>query len=249
MLPRPEPEFDFSLPHGISTDADQLEDSNQESTNHAADANGQDHMDIDDVQPFTGDIDDLFVDRHDPTQPHLNYETFQSGFSDDEGHEQAFDRSMSANRARKALPKNKKSPRRSDNDDGSDRRDDEESPKPKKPRKSLFGGPLDEDNDEDRGDHGNDQVEVAPTSQTSGLGIRERMSSLNLEQAEDQDHLAEDNRPIDVGFGLGTSERDSMSPPPSEPGSEESVVIPPDDRVSIIVIQLEISILTCPACL
>jgi hypothetical protein len=249
MLPRPEPEFDFSLPHGISTDADQLEDGDQEAVNHAVDQNSQDHMDIDDAEPFTGDIDDLFVDRDDPTQPHLNYETYQSGFSDDEGHEQAFDRSMSANKARKAPPKNKKSPRRSDNGDGSDHRNDEESPKPKKPRKSLFGGPVDEDDDEDRGGHVNDQVEAPLTSQIPGLGIRERMSSLNLEQAEAEDQQIEDTGPIDMGFGLGLSERDSMSPPPSEPESEESVVIPPDNRVSIIVTVLDISILTSSVCL
>jgi hypothetical protein len=77
-----------------------------------------------------------------------------------------------------------------------------ESPDPKKPRKSLFGGPVDEDDVEDRGHQVNDQVEVPPTSQTLGLGIREQLSSLNLEQAEAQDQEIEDTRAIDIVFGL-----------------------------------------------
>jgi hypothetical protein len=66
------------------------------------------------------EVDDLFNDDQDTSQRPLDYETFLPGFSDDEGGETAFDRSWTSQKAGKASPKNKKSPRRSEDSDGDD---------------------------------------------------------------------------------------------------------------------------------
>jgi len=263
MPPRPECEFDFNLPHGIDTE-DGVPRADGPTTSPGGNEAMEDVQQID-KEPVDDAMDDLFndpepndavgADDPDDEQQTMYYNTLPKGFSDDEGGEEAFDRSWTAHQARKASPKQKKSPRRSEDDDG----DDESSPRIKRPRKSLFGGPDEEvdneqlenridgqdedlidDHDHDRIDNqqenridnqneerAHDQEEDLVTHKAARPDIRQRMSRVNLDQQE-----AQDDRPFNLGFGLGSSERDSTSPRPSRAASEESVDIPPDDKVS-----------------
>lgn len=181
MPPRPQCDFDFTLPHGIDS---QHSPDNKESR-------------------------EFHLGEEQYAQQDMNYDTFGPGFSDDEGRKEAFDRSWKAPQARKPSPK-KKSPRRTEDSDG----DDEASPLAKKPRQSLFGGP-----DED--------IEEEIATKTPDYGIRNRMSSMNLDEQDIQDGLTSS-----FGLGTGPSNWDSRSPIASRAASEESVVIPPDDQVS-----------------
>ncbi|KAF2829626.1 hypothetical protein CC86DRAFT_344135 [Ophiobolus disseminans] len=207
MPPRPNCEFDFNLPHGIDTEEAMDVDNDPQQNNEESTDDPMDDL-FNDPEP-----DDVIGadDQHDA----LNYKTFEAGFSDDEGGTEVFDRSWTVHQARKAPPKQKKSPRRSEDDDG----DNESSPKLKKPRKSLFGGPVEERETAALEDH------VPNAHSVSGLDVRQRMSSLNLDQQE-----AQDERPFHLGFGLGSSERGSMSPGPSRAPSEDSVFIPRDNQ-------------------
>jgi hypothetical protein len=163
MPPRLECEFDFNLPHGTGTEETQM--------NNAS---------LEDAPMPDRDLDALFVGDPDDEQQPMNYETFPSGFSDDEGGEAAFDRSWAAQPARKLSPKNKKSPRRSDGSDGGE----EASPKTKRSRKSLFGGPFEEVDDiEDKDDMSDTNLEV-DDPEASKPDIRHRISSLNLDQRQ-----------------------------------------------------------------
>ena len=222
MPPRPECEFDFNLPNGI-----EMEDGALLAQDTTATTDNNDPME--DAQRTDQEVDELFVDDENNAQQPMNYDTFQPGFSDDEGGEEAFDRSWGGHQARRASPKKKKSPRRSEDGDG----DDEGSPRTKRPRKSLFGGP-------------NEEIEDMNVSKASRPNIRHRMSSLNLDQQE-----AQDERTFNLGFGLGSSERDSMSPVPSRAPSEDSIIIPPDDQVGLpsMLISVKRVLLTSSACI
>ncbi|KAH7090744.1 hypothetical protein FB567DRAFT_590124 [Paraphoma chrysanthemicola] len=212
MPPRPECEFDFDLPHGI--DAEETEPFAQD---HNA---TPDEEPLDSNMGHTDDhLDELFEDGRDNAQKLMNYDTLAQGFSDDEEVDKAFDRSWTAHQARKSSPKHKKkSPRRSEDGDG----DDEGSPRAKRPRKSLFGGPVEHIDTQQSANYPSSQSSVPHTPITPGHGIGHGMSSLNLD--------APDDRPINLGFGLDTSDRDSLSPVPSRAPSEESFIIPPDDQ-------------------
>jgi hypothetical protein len=191
---------------------------------------------MEDVAPTNEDIDDLFNDDQDTSQQPLDYETFQPGFSDDEGGEEAFNRSWPAQQARKKSPQGKKSPRRSKTSDGGD----EANPHAKRPRKSLFGGPDEEMQDEEEEE--NEQNEEMGTLEIPRPDMRQRFSSLNLDQQDAQDvqdvsgtqdtHEAADGGHFDMGFDLGDSAMASMSRVLSRAPSEDSVIIPPDTVVS-----------------
>ncbi|KAF2130739.1 hypothetical protein P153DRAFT_336572 [Dothidotthia symphoricarpi CBS 119687] len=222
MPPRPETEFDFSLPHGLeagedaSNDDQNDRDSLHDLFNSPEPDNDNEHNKID------HNDHDLNPENRNNDQQDLNYCAFAKGFSDDEDGDETFDGSWAGHQAKTSSSRNKKSPRRSETDDA----DDEESPRMKKPRQSLFGGP-DEEVEEDEPDR-------RVTEDQSGLdaldtpeqGIRNRISSLNLDQQED-----ETIRPFNLGFGLASSDRGSISPRSSPAPSEGSVIIPPDDQV------------------
>jgi hypothetical protein len=227
MPPRPDVEFDFNLPHGI--DSEEAAASNDQHNHDYQD----DHDFMEEVRHTTEPNNDLDLYDQDTGEQDMNYNVMPKGFSDDEDAGEAFDRSWSGRQAKKSSPKNKKSPKRS-SDDG----DDEASPMTKKPRKSLFGGPM-EGNDEERPDeepeeyivHWDDNVREPKTPRHC---IVKRLSSLSLEQQEREDSPAE--RPFNFGFGITTSNRDSdrgsMSPTPAPDTSNENVFIPPDTEVS-----------------
>jgi hypothetical protein len=189
---------------------------------------------MEDVTLTNEEVDDLFNDDQDTSQRPLDYETFLPGFSDDEGGEAAFDRSWTSQKAGKASPKNKKSPRRSEDSDG----DDEASPRTKRPRHSLFGGPDEEVlHQEQEAVEQNEDMSVLETPRPD---IRQRFSSLTLDQQDAQDvhdtegiQEAQGVDDFNMGLDLGSSDMTSMPNAPSRAPSEESIVIPPDTVVSV----------------
>ncbi|KAF2036191.1 hypothetical protein EK21DRAFT_52289 [Setomelanomma holmii] len=233
MPPRPECEFDFNLPHGVDMDADMTTNTNNEPSlvpNLHEDPTPQ-HAENDDdsLNDLSNDPGNHEVhhepgtsDRNSPQQA-MNYDTFAQGFSDDEGGEEAFNRSWTAHQARKPSPKKKKkkSPRRSADEDT----DDESSPRPKKPRKSLFGGVVEEIKTQEEEVYVDSQGDTINAPKTLGHGIGSGIAILNLHE-----QYAQDDRPFNLGFGLGSSDRDSMSPVRSRAPSEESIIIPSDDQ-------------------
>lgn len=225
MPPRPECEFDCNLPHGSD---------NYEETTPVHDPNDlqSDDASTDGARMTTSDLNSLFQDDQCNAQQTMNSVSLGPGFSDDEDCAATFDRSWSTNQARKPLPKLKKSPRRSDDDDG----DDESSPRNKRPRKSLFGGPVGEFEDNDDADDLDEDFDMPNTSDAPRPDLRQRMSSLNLD--EDKDN-SQDNATYNIGFALEPPERDSLSPPPSiasRASSENSAVIPAEERVSYFLL-------------
>ena len=239
MSPKPDSDFGLILSHGVDTEKntpthlssnhvthshglyDTAED-NLES--NATDDTSNNHGPVEE-EPYSDEFSHHHQRVHDtmemvvPTTEHMDYGTFPKGFSDDEDTGDAFERSWEGRKPRMALPKSKKSPRRMS--------DEDMSPKTKKPRQSLFGGPSEGDD--------------ATTPKTPGEGIRFRMSSLNLDQQEKE--LSPSDRPFNLGFGIGhaSSERGSLSPRVSPVPSEESVIIPPDDQVRAPVASIYVS--------
>jgi hypothetical protein len=222
MPPRPECEFDFNLPHGLDNDnatpngTAMLDDSAVNM--HPEEVRAP--MEDADADRFN---DDLLMDNEQNAQQAMNYDTFKLGFSDDEGGDEAFDHSWEAQKARKPSQNKKKSPRRSEDSDG----DDEASPRAKKSRQSLFGGPGGGVADEEHDEYTIDQNVEPIFPQTIGHGIGNRMSSMNLD-----DHDAHGVYNFSPDFGTGTSNWDSRSLIPSRAPSVESIIIPPDDQVS-----------------
>jgi hypothetical protein len=180
-------------------------------------------------------MDDLFhhpepvVPNEEDGQQSVNYEQLALDFSEDEGIEEAFDRSWPAHLARKP-PRKKKSPRRSQDSDG----DDEASPRMKKPRKSLFGGPAGEPGVEEReeDEDQNGDTYASGAARAARPDLRHRMSSLNLDEGDIEDEGSQDNSPVDLSSGLGSFER-SISSAYSRAPSEDSFTIPPDNQVSM----------------
>jgi hypothetical protein len=221
-----ESEFTFNLPHGVE---DEDEDDVVHSPERSDEQNDQPTDDVADHNEVGNNS--LFGDQDDAERP-MNYDHFKPGFSDDEGGAEAFDRSWEGHKARKAPPKQKKSPRRSDNGD------DEASPRAKRPRQSLFGGPSNPPENENHESCTESQSESAPVPMTPAAVLGDDMSGMHLDQEDTQDtsqfnqQYAHDNCPFSVGFGFQYFDRDNASPAPSRAVSEESVVIPPDDQVS-----------------
>jgi hypothetical protein len=266
MPPRPDCEFDFQLPH--ATGMESLEDTvvaqhstqgdTQESNSMHASTGIRNH---DNDYSFMGrDLHDLSPDDHhnyDPVTEELlqavehskgfdsygqdnddqdmGYGILPKGYSDDEDADESFDRSWTYHRALKPTQEAKKSPRRSD--------EDEMSPKTKKPRQSLFGGPVEDDSGDQPETSSEDQNIDVLDVPIPGQGIRHRMSSLSLEQQEREDSHSE--RPFHLGFGFASSDRACSSPRLSRAASEESrIAIPPDDQVSASTYILFMRILT-----
>jgi hypothetical protein len=228
MPPKPDCDFDFSLPHGIDNEDDM-------DTSIGDNGTTEQHQDDPTDALFNDSSANDESGANDPNQaqPTTEY-VLPPGFPDDEGGDEAFDRLWTGHQARKAMPKQKKSPRRSEDGDG----DDEASPRGKKPRKSLFGGGPVEDvegeallnvedelpediQDQVMKDRADEVEEDISSSSVPRHDIRQRMSSLNLDLQEKPD-----NRSFKLGFGIATSNRDEHSPVPSRAVSEESVAIP-----------------------
>jgi hypothetical protein len=189
-------------------------------------SNNEDMME--DVLHTAEETDALFFDDKDSSQQVIDYDTFQPGFSDDEGGADAFDRSWTAQQLRKKSPKSNKLPRRSENADS----DDETSQQTKRPRKSLFGGPAQDVPSPQREEFAGDHIGDEETLNASKPDIRHRLGSLDLNQQNSQNdedvQLGRDEHTPD----LGTSAVASKLPAPSRAPSEESIDIPPDTEVS-----------------
>jgi hypothetical protein len=164
---------------------------------------------------------------------HQILQILEQGFSDDDDAPQAFDRSWSGHQARKSPSTSKKSPR---TDDGND----EASPRVKRPRQSLFGGPKDEIEEDQFDDLFGELPEEGLRDQADNLletavpreNIGNRLSGLDLEAQETEVHSSE--QPLNLGFGFEESERDSMSPRVSPALTDGNIVIPPDTQVRAI---------------
>jgi hypothetical protein len=224
MPPRPDCEFNFVLPFGIDT-AEGLPHNDNQGPDHPA---REPHDDSNSNKligaiPHTDEqVNTLLADDEDNAQQPLNDGVFRIGFSDDEGVREAFDLSWSARQARQGLPKNKKSSRRSGVSDD----DDETIPRIKRARRSIFGGPVEKIKEKEHEDHDKSQDKDMSAFDTLKPDIRQRMSSLNLVQQDTQSTHASNS-----GFGLQSSEKDSLSSVSSRAPSEESIIIPPDDKV------------------
>jgi hypothetical protein len=217
---RPDCEFHFNLPHSFDPDEEQ---SVEQAIIFADNENRDDPMEG--TSPNDEDLDALFADYEDNSEQPLSHDRFPIGFSDNGGAKDAFDRSWDAHQAKRQYSKKtKKSPRRSEVGD----KDDDACPRIKRPRKLLFGDPgqeVEEQEHEEGVENQDGSIEFRDSPQP---GLRNRLSSLNLDQQEAQDtHIP------NLGFGPRSSEIDSASPGPSRAPSEESVVIPPDDKVRI----------------
>ncbi|KAF1851988.1 uncharacterized protein K460DRAFT_351845 [Cucurbitaria berberidis CBS 394.84] len=208
-------EFDFTLPYGT----DIVDGGNNDE--HYHDSTENDHQQqMSDTTETSNNLD--LHDQNNSTQA-MNYSTFEKGFSDDEDAGEAFDRTGTGHQSGESLPKSKKSPRRSGGFF-----DDEPSPSTKRPRQSLFGGPIDENEERTFEEYIMDQGDDANDPKPPGQGIRYRMSSLSLEQKDKERCPSE--RPFNLGFGLGSSDRGGTTPRASPAPSEESIIIPPDDK-------------------
>lgn len=188
---------------------------------------------------------DYRLPDHDLEEQDKSYVPLPKGFSDDEDDKdaEAFDGTVTNHQSRKPSPNSKKSPRRPREDS-----DHEASPRTKKPRQSLFGGPSgeyeheqDEQEELDRQPGAYDgqkqvdrhlagEVDEMTDVNTPGQNIGNRMSSLNLDEQER--HCSPSQRPFSLGFGLNSPDRNSLSPRASPAPSEDSVIIPPDTQVS-----------------
>ncbi|KAF1836845.1 hypothetical protein BDW02DRAFT_613998 [Decorospora gaudefroyi] len=218
MPPRPDVEFDFNLPHDIDAEHDM----------HQSSSDTQGYQDdMEDIRHTAEPNDSFSRYKQNIDEQHLNYNVLPKGFSDDEDTEEGFDSFWSSHQARTLPPKNKKSPKRS-SEDG----DDEASPMTKKFRKSLFGGSAPAEEDEEA--HVNRQPQYHPPGQEDDLhepktpGLRNPMTSLTLEQKEREETPFE--RPFNLGFGLETSDRGSISPTPAPEAAEGNLTISPDTR-------------------
>jgi hypothetical protein len=240
MPPRPDVEFDFNLPHGI--DAGDSVKGNLHST-HGYQENDNlpkamhEHVEQDiDIDMRDRSNDDNSIYDQNSSDQDMNHQILQileQGFSGDDDAPQAFDRSWSGHQARKSPSTSKKSPR---TDDG----DDEASPRVKRPRQSLFGGPTDVIEEDQFDDLFGELPEEGLRDQADNLletevpreNIGNRLSSLDLEAQETEVHSSE--QPLNLSFGFAESDRDSMSPRVSPGLSDGEIVIPPDTQVCAI---------------
>lgn len=219
---RPKVTFDFNLPHGLDTGDNEQE---LETLHGIIDRDKS----LSDAWSFDQPRDDGFNTTTDvvgcstktqsiAADEQLRYRQFSQGFSDDEGSGEAFERSWPSNQARKLFTdvrKGKKSPRRSDTDsEGSG-----SSGQAKKPRQSLFGGAVQVMELKGRDDH------MLPSL---GSNIGNRMSSLNIDQQEDD--LDDLEKEVDTGFRPAWSDIGSVRSSPAL--SDDEFLIPADTMVS-----------------
>ncbi|KAH8730575.1 hypothetical protein GQ44DRAFT_644745 [Phaeosphaeriaceae sp. PMI808] len=117
----------------------------------------------------------------------------------------------------------RKSPRRLDFDDHLHI----EIPRAKKPRQSLFGGPMAEDKEKHQGDNLSHQNGENNVPETPRNEIRQRMSSLTLNQQNSGDLP---DPLIKINFNLDASGETPPSSVSSRAQSEEPPIIPPDNQ-------------------
>ncbi|UPX15847.1 uncharacterized protein EKO05_0006283 [Ascochyta rabiei] len=218
---KPKVTLDFNLPHG--TDVEEDTQVTPVPMYAAYDSGPFDtlrdhHGSTTDLHGISDRQDHIKTSSQDGNEDDMNYRQFSPGFSDDDGGQEAFDRSWHSHQAEKRATKavkGKKSPRRSDAED-----DSESSVPAKKPRQSLFGELTEELREEK-------QVSNPFAPATPEHGIGNRMSSLSLDQQMGDD--GDINRSITTGFGFACSDIGSVrdSPVPSD----EDFHIPPDDVV------------------
>ncbi|KAF2847182.1 hypothetical protein T440DRAFT_457015 [Plenodomus tracheiphilus IPT5] len=217
VSPLAEYDFDFNLPHGVDID-DYPIDSATHAVNSVAPHGDEDSHDADDNEPEQEEHDNLDNDDTligDGVQD-MNYNSLPKGISDDEDAGPAFDRSY------RPVLKTKRSPRRKHVDDL-----EIASPPLKKPYKSIFGDPTQEDAlSPCEGSSMDMKDEIIPKTPGHGIGIR--MSSLNIEQ-QDREHSPSD-RPFNVGFDVLESETGDQSMRDSPALPDYNVVIPPDTQ-------------------
>lgn len=215
-------EFEFDVPHGVDPEEGMTREHGQIHDQENHDDN------LEDILYTTEPNYDQHQHNQSSSEQELNQVSLPEGLSDDEDAEVAFDNSWTNHQGRISSSSNsKKSPRRSE-DDGND--DQEASPRTKRPRQSLFGGPHEDDEQEQPGQQPVEQDDDMTNPNTPGQNIGYRISSLNLEQ-QDRDRSPSE-RPFNLGFGLASSNRASMSPRASPARSEDSVIIPLDTQVS-----------------
>lgn len=227
--PKPDYDFDFNLPHGVDVEEATVPHHDQGLVDDPTDHVQDNLKSMENIQSTHGVSEDLIYHHYqDNTHQVIGVPTFEPGFSDDESGEEDFDRSWSARPAKKPPSPLKKSTRRLEDDVG----DDEPSPT-KKARQSLFGGPLEEgDVDEE---HENSFGNSLHASANAEPDIGNGMSSLHIDSNRQNVAVQSTQGPstLDARPRASTSERDSMSPPPSSLPSEDDFEIPPDNQVSM----------------
>ncbi|KAH7399122.1 hypothetical protein DE146DRAFT_523798 [Phaeosphaeria sp. MPI-PUGE-AT-0046c] len=221
--PKPDCNFDFNLPHGVDVEEATIPEQSQGLIESLASHSQVDCIKMKVVQHADRLSGDFIAHRaQNGTPQNMNLASADTGFSDDEGHQEAFDRSWLSRRAKKASPALTKSLRRWQEGDG----DDEASPT-KKARQSLFGGPAEEDQGGEEHVNGCHDVVHAPTN--TSPEINDGMLSLYIDSdRQDVEQIA--LSPVTLGTSPKASitERDSMSPAPSLVPSDDDFDIPMD---------------------
>jgi len=154
----------------------------------------------------------------------LNYDRLSQGNSDDEDAGEAFDRSWKGRQIRKPATEPKKSMRRDDPDHLEDA-----IPNSKKPRQSLFGGPVPED-EEPRYDETTTIQAAVRNAKILESGIGSKILDLSHEQQQQESGLSE--RSFDFGFGAPPPERGGSISRLSPVLSENSIITFQENQVS-----------------
>lgn len=227
--PKPDCDFDFNLPHGVDVEDTVTPTQDRDPVESLIDCAQVDENAMEDLQHTSTNSANLSPCGEVSTQQVTNYAALAEGFSDDEGGEEAFDRSWPSRRPKRAPPPLKKSPRRWEEGDG----DDEASPT-KRARRSLFGGPVEEGDIDDEQQSDVRDNSAASNDPEPDPDIDDGMSSLHIdsirqdvEEQSTQMPAASPTRSTSLA-----SVRDSQSPPSSSVFSEDEVEIPPDTQVS-----------------
>lgn len=204
----PDVAFDFDLPNGIDSEAEESGGNLQQRDNPAESYSAV----------MTDLLDDGTVQRRD-SDHEINYRQFSPGFSDDEPSGKVFEQSWPSHQTNKQAAKaakGKKSPRRSE----WGHEDSELHVRAKRPRQAL----IDSAGEETKTD---EQVDNLLVPQTPGHSLGHCMFGLNLEQQQDDDEVAElTNNDSGLACSDIGSVRDSPAP------SDDDLEIPPDTVVS-----------------
>lgn len=176
-------------------------------------------------RPTSHQIDEeLLHQNRDSVVRDLNYCQFSEGNSDDGDAREAFDRSWSSRQVKKSAPETDKLLRG----------EDFEGPEGagsslEKPRQSLFGGPISEEEE-----HPHGETSMANTENGQAEDLRHAIGTfLDLGGHEQkQRECSQSERSFNVGFDVPSSDRNLITNRPSPAPSEQSFVIPPDNQVS-----------------
>ncbi|KAH9875414.1 hypothetical protein J1614_004906 [Plenodomus biglobosus] len=226
-------EFDFNLPHGVDIDDYPIE---RASDSGSLDKDDPEQEDRDSLEINDSLMSDILHPQTNNSSPkhqvqgdvgkRMYYDQLPEGISEDEDASKAFDRSWSGRETTRTAPKTKVSPRRKHEDDT-----EEKMLRSKKPRQSLLGGPVEEDEDKRAEGDSMDEADNERIPQTSGKGISPRMSSLSLKPQETERSMS--NGPFNVGFGIPGSKQGDVPSPISPALAGDNVIIPPDSRVGV----------------